>query len=88
MDSVQIYDELPAQPRPRKPLANWISVRLGNNLGRPTVDHIACRRLQLNILNENNEHGHKDIIGHQKIQEVWKESLFLQTKIAPHLDLV
>ena len=55
---VQIYDELPAQPRPRKPLANWTSVRLGNNSERPTVNDISHRQLQWNMLNDNNEHGH------------------------------
>ena len=57
-DSVQIYDELPAHPRPRKPLANWTSFRLGNNSDRPTVDDISHRQLQWNMLNDNNEHGH------------------------------
>ena len=46
MDSVQTYDELPAQPRSRKPLANWTSVRLENNLDRPTVDDISHGQLQ------------------------------------------
>ena len=56
---VQIYDELLAQSRQRKPLANWTSVRLGNNTDRPTVDDISHRQLQWNILNDNNEHGHR-----------------------------
>ena len=58
-DSVQIYDELPAQPRPRKPLTSWTSVRLGNNSDRPTVDDISHRHLQWNMLNDDNEHGHR-----------------------------
>ena len=30
----------------------------------------------------------KDTIDHPKRQKVWKENLFIQMKIAPHLDLV
>ena len=59
MESVQTYDELPAQPRPRKPLGNWTSVRLGNNSDRPTDDDISHGQLQWNMLNDNNEHGHR-----------------------------
>ena len=58
MDSVQTYDELPAQLRLRKPLANWTSVRLGNNSDRPTVDDISHGQLQWNMPNDNNEQGH------------------------------
>ena len=45
MDRVQTYEELPAQPRPRKPLANWTYVRLGKNSDGPTVDDISHRQL-------------------------------------------
>ena len=31
MDRVQTYDEIPAPVRPRHPLVNWTSVRLGDN---------------------------------------------------------
>ena len=54
LDRVQTYEELPAQPRPRKSLANWTSVRLGNNPGRPTVDDISHGQLQWNMLDNNN----------------------------------
>ena len=37
-ECVQTYDELPVPVRPRQPLANWISIRLGNNPNRPTVN--------------------------------------------------
>ena len=53
MDRVQIYEELPAQPRPRQPLANWTSVRLGNNPNRPTVDEITQGQQQWNMFNDN-----------------------------------
>ena len=53
-----MYDDLPAQPRPRKPLANWPLVTLGNNSERPTIDDISHGQLQWNMLNDNNEHGH------------------------------
>ena len=56
MDRVQIYEELPAQPRPRQQLANWTSVRLGNNPSRPTVDEITQGQQQWNAFNENT-HG-------------------------------
>ena len=56
--SIQIYDELPPQSRPRKPLANWTSVRLGNNSDRPIVGDIAHGCFQWNMLNDNNKHGH------------------------------
>ena len=56
MERVQTYDELPAQPRPRKPLANWTSVRLGNNSDIPTVDDISHGQLQWNMLDDNDRH--------------------------------
>ena len=37
-DRVQMYDEPPAQVRPRHALANWTSIRLGNNPNRPNVN--------------------------------------------------
>ena len=53
MDRVQIYEELPAQPRPRQQLANWTSVRLGNNPSRLTVDEITQGQQQWNEFNDN-----------------------------------
>ena len=43
---VQTYDEMPAPVRPRHPLANWTSVRLGDDPNRPTVDQISEGKLQ------------------------------------------
>ena len=37
-DSVQMYGELPVPVRPRHALANWTSIRLGNNPNRPTMN--------------------------------------------------
>ena len=37
-DSVPTYDGPPVPVRPRHILANWTSVRLGNNPNRPTVN--------------------------------------------------
>ena len=39
-DSMQIYEEPPAPVRPRHALANWTSVRLGNDPNRHTVDEM------------------------------------------------
>ena len=38
---VQTYDEPPAAVRPRHTLANWTSIRLGNDPNRPTVTEMA-----------------------------------------------
>ena len=40
-DRVQTYDEPPAAVRPRHALANWTSVRLGNDPNRPTMTEMA-----------------------------------------------
>ena len=40
--------------RPRKPIANWTSVHLGNNPNRPTVDEGARGKLQWNMFSDNN----------------------------------
>ena len=37
-DCVQTYDEMPAPVRPRHALANWTSIRIGNNPNRPLVN--------------------------------------------------
>ena len=59
MDRVQIYEEFPAKLRPRQPLANWTSVRLGNNPNRPTVDEITQGQQQWNTFNYNtHRHNH------------------------------
>ena len=40
-DRVQTYGEIPAPVRPRHPLANWTSIRLGDDPNRPTVQEIS-----------------------------------------------
>ena len=47
-DRVQIYDEPPAAVRPRHALANWTSIRLGNDPNRPTVTEMAIAQLIYN----------------------------------------
>ena len=47
-DSIQMYDELPVPIRPRHALANWTSVRLGNNPNRPTVKERETEQLTYN----------------------------------------
>ena len=47
-DSIQMYDEPPVPVRPRHALANWTSVRLGNNPNRPTVNERETRQLTYN----------------------------------------
>ena len=42
---VQMYDEIPVPVRPGHPLANWTSVRLGNNPNRPTVNERETEQL-------------------------------------------
>ena len=53
-DRIQTYDQEPAPPRPRPPLANWSSVNLGNNPNRCTVDEITRNRLQWHIFCDDN----------------------------------
>ena len=38
IQTVQTYDEMPAPVRPRHALANWTSIRIGNNPNRPLVN--------------------------------------------------
>ena len=61
MDRVQTYEGGPTSPRPRKPLANWISVSLGNQPSRPTVDEMTLGQLQWNMVNDTtgNKQGHR-----------------------------
>ena len=54
---VQTYDEIPALVRPRHQLANWTSVRLGDNSNRPTTDKVTQGQLQWNMFNDNIANG-------------------------------
>ena len=53
-DRVQTYDGIPAPVRPRHPLSHWTSVRLGDNLNRPTYQEIPEGQLQWNMINDCN----------------------------------
>ena len=75
MDSVQIYDELPAQPRPRKPLANWTSVRVGNNSDRP-ISNGTC---SMTIMNMDMD---KDIIPSEETESVEGEPIYSDDDIS------
>ena len=81
MDRVQTYKELPAQPRPRKPLANWTSVRLGNNSNRPTADDISHGQLHWNMLDDNDGHRQRHNRPSEDTESV-EGILFIQMKIA------
>ena len=54
MDSVQTYEGDLTLTRPRKLLANWTSVSLGNNPNRPTVDEVTRGQCQWNMFSDNN----------------------------------
>ena len=87
MNRVQTYEELPTQPSPRQPLANWTSLRLGDNPDRPTVDDISHGQLKWNMLQDNNRQRQR----HNRPSEdkkVWKAILFIPMKIAPHQHMV
>ena len=49
-----MYDELPVPVRPRHPLANWTSIRLGNNPNRPTVNERETEQLIYNSVIDTN----------------------------------
>ena len=49
-----MYDELPVPVRPRHPLANWTSIRLGNNPDRPTVNERETEQSTYNSVIDTN----------------------------------
>ena len=55
-DRVQTYDEMPALVRPRHALANWTSVRLGDNSNRPTVNEETGEQSQMMMIADSNTH--------------------------------
>ena len=55
-DRVQTYDEMPAPVRPRHALANWTSVRLGNNPNRPTFNKETGEQPQMIMIADSNTH--------------------------------
>ena len=50
---------MPAPVRPRHPLANWTSIRLGNDPHRPIIHEISEGQLQWNMLNDSNRQGQR-----------------------------
>ena len=55
-DRVQTYDEMPAPVIPRHALANWTSVRLGDNPNRPTVNEETGEQSQMMMIADSNTH--------------------------------
>ena len=49
-DSIQIYEEPPAPVRCRHSLANWTSVRLGNDPNNHTVDESTMGQQDFNLI--------------------------------------
>ena len=49
-DSIQIYEETPAPVRCRHSLANWTSVRLGNDPNNHTVDESTTGQQDFNLI--------------------------------------
>ena len=59
-DRVQTYEGDLAPSRPRKSLATWSWVDVGNNPNRPTVDEITRNQLQWNMFNNRPGQRHND----------------------------
>ena len=51
-DSIQIYEEPPAPVRHRHSLANWTSVRLGNDPNNHTVDETTMGPQHYNLITD------------------------------------
>ena len=60
-DSVQIYDEPPAPVRHSHSLANWTSVRLGNDPNRHTVDKMTNGPQNYNSIIYSNNQQNREI---------------------------
>ena len=59
-ECVQISDELPVPVRPRQPLANWTSVRLGNNPKRPTTNERETEHSTYNSVIDTNRQQNRE----------------------------
>ena len=51
-----MYGEMPALVRPRHTLANWTSVRLGDNPNRSTVNKETGEQPQMMMTDDSNRH--------------------------------
>ena len=60
-DSVQIYEEPPAPVRRRHSLANWTSVRLGNDPNNHTVDETTMGPQHYNLIIDPADQQHREI---------------------------
>ena len=60
-DSVQIYEEPPAPLRPRHSLANWTSIRLGNDPNRNTVDEMTNGPQNCNSIIDSTDQQNREI---------------------------
>ena len=59
-ECVQKYDELPVPVRPRHPLVNWTSIRLGNNPNRPTMNESETEQSTYNSVTDANEQQNRE----------------------------
>ena len=60
-DSMQIYEEPPAPVRHRHSLANWTSVRLGNDPNRHTVDETTIGPQNYNLIIDSTDQQNREI---------------------------
>ena len=60
-DSMQIYEEPPAPARPRDSLANWTSVRLGNDPNSHTVDKMTMGPQNYNLILDSMDQRNREI---------------------------
>ena len=51
-----MYNEMPAPVRPRHALANWTSVRLGDDPDRPMVNEETGEQTQMMMIADSNTH--------------------------------
>ena len=59
-ECIQMYEELPVPVRWQHSLANWTSIRLGNNPNRPTVNERETEQSTYNSLIDTNEQQNRE----------------------------
>ena len=64
-DSVKIYEEPPAPVRCRHSLANWTSVRLGNDPNRHTVDKMTNGPKSYNSIIDPTDQQNREVNNNQ-----------------------
>ena len=65
IDSIQIYEEPPAPVRHRHSLANWTSVRLGNDPNNHTVDESTMGPQHYNLIIDPTDQQDREINNNQ-----------------------